>query len=332
MPPASTHHGSVPNRDWGFYAAPLLSSLLALAANAAHASEGALGRVIPGTVLQSKAGIVPDVPVLALNLTSTYFDGKLSSSVATPIAGNISLGLETQLSVTTATLLKVWDTGAGRWNFASSLSVPYVWNRVEATLSVTGQSFGASDTASGLFDLYVVPLMAGYHFSETDHLALSFGIWAPTGNYANGSLANVGLNYWTFVPTMAYTKLVPDQGLELSGQVAVQVNTTNTATDYRSGSLLTVDGLALKSLGRGFSAGLALSWIEQISDDTGPKAASLDGFRGSQVGVGPVLAYTAMVGGKVPIDISFRWVPTVYSRNRIDGNTLALSISVPLGM
>jgi hypothetical protein len=63
-----------------------------------------------------------------------------------------------------------------------------------------------------------------------------------------------------------------------------------------------------------------LSRIQQLTDDTGPTAASFDGFRGSQVAIGPVLAYTAMAAA------SFRWTPTVYSRNRIDGNTSQLKM------
>ena len=301
-----------------------------VASGVANATEGALGRVIPGTVLQSKAGVVPNTPVLAFNLTSTYFDGKIDGSAASPVAGRIALDLETQLSVTTATLYKAWDTGPGLWNFASSVAVPYVWNRVTANLSVGGSSFESEDTASGLFDLNVVPLIAGYHFSESSHLALSLGIWAPTGDYASDNLTNVGLNYWTFIPTIAYTELIPDQGIELTGQVAVQFNTENTDTDYESAPLLTVDALAMKTLGKGFSAGLTVSWVEQLADDSGPLADALDGFRGSSVAVGPVVSYSALVGGQLPLDVSLRWAPIVYSKNRFDGDGFTFTFSMPL--
>jgi hypothetical protein len=32
-----------------------------------------------------------------------------------------------------------------------------------------------------MYDIPFVPIIAGYHFSKTDHLSLSATIWAPTG-------------------------------------------------------------------------------------------------------------------------------------------------------
>jgi hypothetical protein len=44
----------------------------------------------------------------------------------------------------------------------------------------TGETYYEGSTF-GLFDLVFTPIVASHHFSETDHLALSFTFWAPTG-------------------------------------------------------------------------------------------------------------------------------------------------------
>ena len=78
------------------------------------------------------------------------------------------------------TLLRVWDTGPGRWNFASSITPSYLWTKVGATLAVGGIETAEQQSASNLFDLYFTPLIAGYHVSETENIALSFNAGADT--------------------------------------------------------------------------------------------------------------------------------------------------------
>jgi hypothetical protein len=46
------------------------------------------------------------------------------------------------------------------------------------------------DRASDLYDMYFTPIEAGYALSETDHIAISFSVWAPTGKYNANALAN----------------------------------------------------------------------------------------------------------------------------------------------
>ncbi|MGL4541760.1 MAG: SphA family protein [Polymorphobacter sp.] len=298
-------------------------------ATSAAATEGGLGRVVQGTNVQPKAGIVADVPILALNISSIYFDGSIRGSTGIPVAGDLALDVSAELSLTPITLLKVWDTGPGRWNFASAVTVPIIWNEVTATLSVGGINREVSQSDSGIFDLLFTPIIAGYHFSPTSHMALSLGIWAPTGSFTKGRLANSGLNYWTVAPTIAYTKLVPDQGFEFTAQGGVQFNSRNIDTDYKSAPLLTADVLMQKALGGGFAVGGNLSWVTQLGDDDGALADRLDGFVGNSLAIGPMIGWSG-VWGRRPVEATFRWMPTVASANRLSGDTLMFTFSIPL--
>ncbi len=292
---------------------------------AVHATEGALGRPISGTGVQADAGVVPPEPDWFVNLAEIYYDGSISSSRSVPIGGKTTLGLDGKVSFTLATLLKVWDTGPGSWNFASSFTLPYAWTSASATLGIGNRAAGLNQDASGLFDLTFAPIIAGYHFSKTEHIAFSLNIWAPTGKYDPNSIANVSLNNWTFIPTVAYTKLVPSIGMEFDATAGVQFYTRNSATDYQNAPLFTLDLMALKRFGNGVGVGLIVGTVQQIGNDSGPTADKLNGFRGYDWAVGPIVTYDTKIGGKTPLSMTLRWVPTVSSKNRLSSTSTVMA-------
>ncbi|WP_019448745.1 transporter [Cupriavidus sp. BIS7] len=290
---------------------------------AGHATEGALGRPVSGTSVSSGVGIVPTEPVWIANLQELYMNGSISGGREVPIAGKTSLGIDAKIAFTLATLMKVWDTGSGPWNFASSFTLPYVWTTVHATAGVGTFSRGTSDRASNLYDMYFSPIIAGYHFSKTSHMALSFNVWAPTGQYDKNALANPSLNNWTFVPQVAFTHEMPEYGAEFNVVGAFQFYTRNTATDYQNAPLFTLDVMGLKRFGK-WGAGLVMGTVQQLGKDSGPTADRLNGFRGRDFAMGPIVTYDTKLGGKAPLSFSLRWVPTVTSTNRLDSTATVM--------
>jgi hypothetical protein len=150
------------------------------------------------------------------------------------------------------------------------------------------------------------------------------------GTYDRHSLANNGLGYWTFVPTAAFTQMVPRYGLDFTEQLAVQFNTTNTDSGYHSAPLLTLDALATKKLGKAIGLGLTVGWVEQLGRDSGALADRLNGFEGSSVALGPIATYNTLISGKLPFTATLRWTPTVESRNRLSGNAVTFTASTAL--
>lgn len=306
------------------HAGPALLAALAasLLPGAAGATEGALGRQITGTNVQPNAGIVSPEPIWAVNLSQIYLDGSIGGSREVPVAGRTSLGLDAQVSFTLATVLKTWDTGPGKWNFASSFTVPYVWTKVTSTLAGSGgRSLSQDDTASNLFDLYFSPIIAGYHFSETSHMALSLNIWAPTGKYNANDMANPSLNNWTFIPQVAYTKIFPESGFQIDTVAGIQFYTRNSATDYRNAPLFSMDVMGRKVFSNGVSAGLILGTIQQLGSDKGATADRLNGFKGRDWALGPIVTYDKKLADKRSLSLGLRWVPTISSTNRLDSTS-----------
>ena len=87
---------------------------------------------------------------------------------------------------------------------------------------------------------------ASHHFSQTDHMAFSFTFWAPTGSFETGRLVNLSLNNWTFIPGVAYTKILPQANIELSGIWQMEFYTENPATHFQNGILCDLEALAIK--------------------------------------------------------------------------------------
>ncbi|WP_043288915.1 SphA family protein [Paraburkholderia oxyphila] len=298
------------------YAATGLAAALAFGPRVAGATEGALGRPVAGTSVLSVIGIVPPDPMTIVSLQQVYLDGSISADRSVPIAGKASLGAEGKLALTLATVERVWG-GIGGWDFASAITLPYVWEEVTGTFSAGRVSSSTSDRVSNLYDMYFTPIVAGYHFSQTDHIALSFNFWAPTGQYNPHDLANASLNNWTFVPQVAYTKLVPKYGLEFDAVLGLQFYTRNSATDYQNAPLLTLDVMGLKKFANGLGVGLVMGTVQQLGNDTGPTADKLDGFVGRDFAMGPIITYDTKINGKHPLSASLRWVPTIASTNRL---------------
>lgn len=304
-----------------------LAAPLALPVLDAHATEGALGRPVAGTSVVPDAGVIPTEPIWVVNIGQIYLDGSIGADRQVPIAGRISLGIEAEASFTLATLLKVWDAAPGGWNLSSSVTVPYIWERAAVNLSATAGATGRSiqQSASDLFDLAFTPIAAGYHFSKTEHVSLSFNVWAPTGQYDPANIANAGLNSWTFIPQVAYTKILPEFGAELDAVAGVQFYTRNHATDYQNAPLFTLDLMALKRFDNGAGLGIILGTVQQLGHDSGPTADRLNGFVGSDWAMGPIVTYDTKIDGKLPLSFSLRWVPTVSSRNRIDSDSTVMA-------
>lgn len=271
LPFSLSHHGSV--RMLPRYLI-IATSLVFLWPVSSRATEGGLGRPITGQQIMPNAGIVPPRPGWAVSFSSINFNGDISGSRNVPVAGQIGAGIEPTASYNIANLTRIWDTNTGSWNFASSVGVPLQYVKVKTSLNVGNRTTGRSDSTTGLADLLITPIIAGKHFSETDHLSLSLPIYAPSANYDSSKLANDGQNTWTFMPTVAYTHLGRD-GSEFTAMGMLQFYTRNNDTDYLNGTLLVTEALWTKRVAKGTNLGVVGGLIYQLNDDKGPTALGL---------------------------------------------------------
>jgi len=292
--------------------------LLAAPATLVFAVEGGLGRPISGAAIAPYAGLVPPEPGFAVTIGEAYYNGSISGAV--PLGNfNIQLGIDMAVSFTPIAVSYIWPTTSKEWNFASAVSFPLAYVDVEANGTLGLRSGRKTDHTFGLFDLAFTPFVASYHISQTDHVALSITVWAPTGSYDPNRLAVLSLNNWTVIPGLAYTKILPKQNIEFTGIWQLQFYTENPATNYQNGVLSDLEATVIKRFKCGAGIGVVGSWIEQLSDDSGPTASRFHGFSGRAFGVGPIITYTTKVG-KSLIDLNARFIPEFGNEKRVEGN------------
>ena len=295
-------------------------------ANSTLAVEGGLGRPISGMQITPFAGLIPPESGLAVATGETYYSGSIGGSLNVPIAGLLAANVDVKASFTPIGLLYVWPTPTKAWNFASVVTFPLAWVECEANLSLGPFAVRKKDSIFGLYDLAFTPIIASHHFSETDHIAFSFSFWAPTGSYEKGKLANLSLNDWTFIPGVAYTKIIKEVNVELTGTWDMDFYTQDPATRYRSGIQSDLEALAIKRFKNGLGVGVVGSWIQQITDDIGAPS-SLNGFVGRALGMGPIVTYSTKIG-KSHLDLNARWIHDFYVRSAVSGDGFSFNVSL----
>jgi hypothetical protein len=148
------------------------------------------------------------------------------------------------------------------------------------------------------------------------------GIYAPTGDYDKGELANVGKNYWTFEPTVSLSYISSKIGLEVTAFAGMDFNTENHATDYQSGTQFHLDVTIaehLPFLGGLIGIGANGYYYQQVTGDSSPLDEILGDFKGRTVGIGPVLSYITKIWGKDLVG-ELKWLPELDVKHRLDGD------------
>ena len=96
-------------------------------------------------------------------------------------------------------------------------------------------------------------------------------------------------------------------------------------TDYRNAPLFGMDVMARRKFDNGVSAGLIVGTQQQLGNDSGPTADRLNGFKGRDWVLGPIVTYDRKLPGERSLSLSLRWVPTISSKNRLDSNDTVMA-------
>jgi hypothetical protein len=304
-----------------------ITCALALTATS-RAEEGGSAHYLPGAAA-SFIDAFPGKPGgLAVLNYFTYYDASSPANLRLPIGGLLTENVDATVYADTiaAFYQTPWNVLGG--GFAFGVAVPYVWLEVDAQAQrigpsgVPGPVFAARDTANGFGDMTIYPFMLGWTNLVKDlKLDLRLGIYAPTGEYEQGRLANVGKNYWTFEPGVMASWLSSKIGTEVSLYTGVDFNTENQDANYTSGTSLHLDltvAQHLPLLGGFVGVGANGFYYQQLTGDSG-SGALLGDFEGKTVGVGPVLSYVRQIG-KTQLLAEVKWLPELDVDKRLEGD------------
>ncbi len=291
-----------------------------LAAFPLVAEEGGGGHAAPGGVA-TLIDAAPTTPGWVIEPIYVNYQGDFKASKSLPIGGVVSLGLDAKVDTLTIGALQTFEQKVWGASYSVGIFVPYAW------MDITGNvgNLEVSDNVEGIGDITFIPAMMTWK-NEAWQYTATLSIYAPTGNYNAGSLANLGLNYWTVEPSIGAAYSDEETGLNFGVYAGVTVNSKNRATNYQSGTMFHIESSIqqLFPLGKGYLAvGLDAFWFQQITGDSGSGAAS--SFKGRTMGVGPVLGYI-LPDGDNNLVVEAKWLPETNTENRLEGEYFWLKL------
>ena len=282
----------------------------------ASAEEGGSGHYVPGSAA-TLVDLAPSQPGWVIQPLYLYYDADYDGNRSIPVGGRISTGLD--VTVNSFILGGVYSFASKVFGatYSAGIYLPFVWMDVTGTIN----GFTRTDTVGGLSDISVIPAILAWKsgFWQYD---ISFPIYAPTGEYEVGQLANLGLNYWTFDPTVGISYGNSETGLNAALHAGMTFNTENNDTNYDSGSVfhaeVSVQQLIPSKIGI-FGVGLNAFLYEQVTDDSG-SGAMIGAFQGHSIGIGPVLDYMIPTENNGTFILEARWLPELNTENRVKGD------------
>lgn len=189
-------------------------------------------------------------------------------------------------------VLHSWDLRLGQFWFTSGAVAPLV------NLNIRVAGMAQSDGTFGDIDLQVLYL----NWKNKTETVFTFGgldIYVPTGHYRPTDLANVGLNYTTYMPNGAVTWFASKR-LQISLDVSYMIPSQNLATHYKSGQAVDFDWAAdyspIRRLPKLFF-GLQGYAYQQVTGDYVDDQLFQGGNEGRTIAIGPQIRYDLFHGG-----------------------------------
>ena len=303
-------------------AVAILGAVLAVPA---LAGEGGVTHILPGSAA-TLIDLPPTKPGWIAAGAYLNYQGDASVEELLPIAGSVVAGLDATSNAVLAGGFYTFEPKVLGAYYSVGTFLPYVSMEVSASVSTTAGAIRRDDSASGLGDVTLIPVMLAWK-NESWQYNVLMPIYAPTGQYEKGRLANPGLNHWTFDPTIGVSYNNAKTGLNAAAYAGIGLNTENNATNYKSGSVFHLDGSVqqLLPVGPGFlGIGAEAFYINQVSGDSGGNAL-LGDFKGRTSGLGPVLTYILPRGTQTLVT-ELRWLHEMNVKNRLEGDYIWLKV------
>ncbi len=221
-------------------------------------------------------GALPPPGFHLLDYINLYYADELKDNHGNKVPTTFSLNAEAEV----IRPLYVADVKVLGANPAWQLVIPIVHEHLEVG--------GASQSKTGLGDIYMSPIYLGWH-SEIFHWVAGMDAIAPTGDYRVGDLVNIGANRWTFEPVFAISAITK-QGFSASAKFMYDVHLINAAIQYQTGDIFHVDYNMAYNFNDNWSAGIGGYWWKELQNDS-QYGTELPGTMQEVFGIGPQVKF-----------------------------------------
>ena len=293
-----------------------------IAAPSAEASEGAASYYFAGAFGTFLVAVPPE-PGFSVASQTLLYSGQAQRAV---INGRVTLGINA---------FALYDFLAASYTFEQPVlggrlqigaAVPLLSYATMTTSLQTSRfgtfSGGASDTNIG--DSLINPFALYWNFGDFN-IKFTEYVVAPTGHYDVNNVINVGRNYWAFDTQLGATWFHKATGTELTVLPGIMLNTTNPATDYKSGNEFHLDFMVNQFVAKDIAIGAQGYWYKQVDGDSG-SGAILGPFMGESFGFGPAILWVpeSTKGRFVTV---LKWTHDFANTNRLNGDWGQIALS-----
>jgi hypothetical protein len=300
----------------------LAFGIMSVGDDSTYAAEGGIGHYAPGAFADF-GDMAPPAGTFGMMNWYNYYNGSAGASRQLEFGGLIAANLRATSNVEMLGAGYTTPYGILGGKFSIAAFVPYLWVDVTGSISgPRGRTFTRTDSTDGIGDMAFIPFWLNWTCGDFKW-GVQLDVYAPTGAYNTGRLANVGLNYWTFEPMATFSWVSKKIGLEISSTAGFDFNTNNDATDYQSGDVFHIDATIAEHLplfGHGIiGAGANAFYWKQFSADSG-SGARLGSFETQMMGIGPVLSYISppICGHTLVAEV--KWLPQIDTLKTLKGD------------
>jgi hypothetical protein len=303
-----------------------MAVVLLCASTSGFAEEGGSGHYLPGSLASFMDGVSPAETFIA-RVNVLHYDGEVTANRAIHIAGQAAVNAKARSTAVGLTLFwrPAWGAIGEKSSYAMSATLPFVDMEVAADVAAGPGTVRRSDSASGLGDAILMPLMFNYKVNPDLNVNMRLSLYAPTGSYKVGRLANTGKNFWSVEPTVGVMYFGQKNGIEATLFGGLTINQKNPDTDYKSGNQFHLDATLAQHFpfaGGLSSVGITGYYYRQVTGDSG-SGATLGDFKAKTVGIGPSISYVRKLNSSELL-AELKWLHETSTRNRLQGDTIFL--------
>jgi hypothetical protein len=299
-------------RGWPTPLALVAASLLA---SASAKAQQAVGHKVLGTAgLRAGSQVSPGVSFV------DQFVVYSARRLVDPRGDTLPVGLRLEAYSEVLGIVGTYELPGLATYVSGALGVPM------ASVSLNSRRPDASIDLFGLGDLYVQPLLLGWHLPRVD-VTVGYAFYAPTARYEPGGTDGVGSAQWTHEASLGGTLILDrHKTWSLSALASYQVNQRKLDADVTRGQSVQVQGGLGARVRPYLDVGLAGYGFWQVTPDSGADLPRvLRGLRDTAYGAGPELDITiAAIRGQV----SLRYEHDLVVRARPHGQVFVIQLAI----
>ena len=297
--------------------ASLFSAILLIATAGTLPAQQETSHYPPG-VEGIKAATVPG-PGQYLKWYNIYYE---ADRLNDRNGNSLPIGFDVDVFATAPRFIWITETKFLGADYGFDILVPLIYTDIE----LTGLGIGNSHTGVG--DIYVEPLLLGWHGDYYD-IGAAAGFWAPTGDFDVGNPANAGKDFWTGMFTLGSTLYLDEEKTwSVSALGRYETNSRRSQIDIRPGDDFHIEWGIAKTFDKVWDVGVSGYCHWQVTDDRGAAVTYDASVHDRFFSIGPEVNYFYEPLG---MQFQLRYQFEFAARDRPEGRNLVFNVVKVLG-